>query len=305
VSLLYNIYPQQANALISFPNHPRETWVAGKHQNRQRRATHLLGSILNTRSAIAPYTSPTKLFYDCDDISSIQSDLAQPARQTPTDSMPLMISPDGKGWVKVPPKNRRTAPVSRADQAAVLKSPLAYFACQPVAPSKPKISTCPVYTLDPNEHTPPTSEEGSPRKSSKKSQRGRSQARSASTPHHRHPYDDDYPPSDYEAEEEVAYHSSGAVRPPGARSTISYDRVRPRAHAGPTAPRPTSAPKPRAVTTAPTPAPATATGYTYWTGPSNKPRVPPRSAAWGGGSSASSSSGASARWANATAPLAL
>lgn len=209
-----------------------------------------------------------------------------------------MISPDGKGWVKVPPK-KRTVQVTRADQAAVLKSPLAYFACTPVAPSKPKIPDCPVYTLDPNQHTPPTSHQGN---SPKKSRGGRSQARSTSTPsHHRHPYDDEYPP--YEDED---YHtnSHGAVRHPGARSTISYDRVRPRAggHAASPAPRPMPATKARAVTTAAAPP---NTSYSYWTGPSNKPRVPPRSAAWGGGSSASSSSGASARWANATAPLAL
>ena len=219
--------------------------------------------------------------------------------------MPLMISADGKGWVKAPAKKRKGVPISRADQAAVLKSPLSYFACQPSMPSKPKIPLCPVYTLDPNEHTPPSSEQGS---SPTKSKRG---TRSASTPHqhHRHPYDDEYPPSDYEPEEEAIYHTSrstgGAVRPPQARSTISYDRVRPRANAAaspPPAPRPAPAPKPRAVTAAPVPASG---GYTYWTGPSNKARVPPRSAAWGGGSSTSSSSGASARWANATAPLAL
>ena len=214
-----------------------------------------------------------------------------------------MISADGKGWVKAPPK-KRVVRVSRADQAAALKNPLAYFACTPVGPSKPKIPDCPVYTLDPNQHTPPTSEEGNP----KKSRKGRSQGRSTSSPthhhhhQHRHPYDDEYPPS-----EEDEYHTTaggGAVRPPGARSTISYDRVRPRAApAALPAPRlapSAGSPKPRAVTAAP------ATGHTYWTGPSNKPRVPPRSAAWGTGhSSANSSSGASARWANATAPLAL
>lgn len=220
-----------------------------------------------------------------------------------------MISPDGKGWVKAPSK-KRTVPVSRADQAAVLKSPLAYFACAPSAPSKPKIPDCPVYTLDPNQHTPPTSEQGRP----KKGKRAHNQGRSASSPshRHRHPYDDEYD-QDFE-EEDGPYHTTahhgGAVRPSTAsRSTISYDRVRPRggrpAAGTSLAPRPSPAPKPRAVTSAPAPASASAGGYSYWTGPSNRPRVPPRSAAWSGGSGGSVSSGASARWANATAPLAL
>ncbi|ETN37855.1 uncharacterized protein HMPREF1541_07478 [Cyphellophora europaea CBS 101466] len=131
--------------------------------------------------------------------------------------MPLMISADGKGWVKAPPK-KRVVRVSRADQAAALKNPLAYFACTPVGPSKPKIPDCPVYTLDPNQHTPPTSEEGNP----KKSRKGRSQGRSTSSPthhhhhQHRHPYDDEYPPS-----EEDEYHTTAGG---GASETASCTR---------------------------------------------------------------------------------
>jgi hypothetical protein len=218
--------------------------------------------------------------------------------------MPLAISPDGTGWVRVPAKKSRGIRITRADQAAALKSPLAYFACTPTPVSKPKIPDCPVYTLDPNEHTPPSSER-SPQRSShggngRRSHARQQEGRSVSTPVH--PYDEEFPTSD----EEEDYHTTigGAVRPPPPRSTISHERVRPRP-AQASSPRPTpamaSAVKPRAVTTA-----APGSGYTYWTGPSNKGRVPPRSAAWGSSSTASSSSStSSARWANATAPLAL
>ncbi|KPI44626.1 uncharacterized protein AB675_8596 [Cyphellophora attinorum] len=225
--------------------------------------------------------------------------------------MPLALAPDGKGWVRVPPPRRRKP--TAVDTAELMKTPLAYFACTPVPSSKPRIPNIPVYTLDPNEHTPPGSAatgNGRPRKKA-------AGQRAASSPHHGHPYDEEYGYSDHDDSYDVhphhQQHQGRRTRPP-PQSTISHERVRPRHTPGAViAAQAASArsgglgsspPKPRAATTT---SAAGGGGYSYWTGPSNKARAPPpRNYGGDGGSSVGSGgSGKSARWANATAPLAL
>ncbi len=201
--------------------------------------------------------------------------------------MPVVASPTHQGWIKVSPP-RRNPQISKAKQEAALRGPLAYFSCQPVPTKVPtKLPPCPKYDLEDDGH--PYKHQGGGG--------GGGKNRTVSAPaRHGHRgvyYDDDEggdPYDDQRHDEHTRRHR---------RSPPSRDRSRPPAHQSPhthtshqnhrTAP---AAAQPRAVSN-------------YWTGPTKKHTPSPRSYTSSHTGSSSSRSTASARWANATAPLDL
>lgn len=194
--------------------------------------------------------------------------------------MPVVPSPAAGGWIKVSPP-RRNPQLTKAKQEAALRGPLAYFSCQPVPiKTNTKLPPCPKYDLD---------DEGQPHK------RGAGKNRTVSAParhgkrggvHYDDDDDEDY--DDHSGHEEQHRHrrsppSRERSRPPGHHSNhTSHTNQR----SSPTAAQP------RAISN-------------YWTGPTKKHAHSPRSYTSSHTGSSSSRSTASARWANATAPLDL
>ena len=193
--------------------------------------------------------------------------------------MPVIPTPEG--WVRVAAPRRKPPP--REHQADALKhGPLSYFACQPV-PSRPtKPPPCPKYDLD---------DLPSPPKNPKRrngEQGKRKKDRTVSAPVHDYSseasYSDDEEPA---ALHHSSHHGHNQRHGHGHRSTSAAAR-----------PRPQHSPAPHHIQPG-------APGYKYWTGPTQrKASAPPRSN-YTSSSAGSSRSGASARWANATAPLDL
>lgn len=190
--------------------------------------------------------------------------------------MPVVPSPAAGGWIKVSPP-RRNPQLTKAKQEAALRGPLAYFSCQPVPTKTPtKLPPCPNYDLD---------DDGHPHK------RVAGKNRTVSAPVHHgrrgvHYGDDD---------EDYDYHSGHEEQHRHRRSPPSRERSRPPAH------HTTHTPNHRS---APTAAQPRATSN-YWTGPTKKHTPSPRNYTSSNTGSSSSRSTASARWANATAPLDL
>ena len=202
--------------------------------------------------------------------------------------MPVVASPAHQGWIKVAPPRRNPHAVKAAQDAAI-RSPLAYFACQP-APTKPpsKLPPCPKYDIDEEEHHAHAHKKrgggGKNRVvSAPASPHGHGRRRSQHNVHYDDEEEDEY--DDYD-EHNHNHHGAGHRRSPPSRERSRPPPPRTHNRSPPTAaqPRATSA---------------------YWTGPSKKHSAPRSYTSSNTGSSRSGGSSVSARWANATAALDL